>query len=1410
MNSGEWLIALGRSSGQAGLLVLLVLVVQWLFRRQLAPRWRCALWLVVIIRLVPFSYSSATSIFNLLPRGLDGPTVAVAPARDSAAPLPDIAAKTPTAHAERVTAGAMAVDPAREPVASETVPLRRWSWQTAAFWVWLGGVTILGGHVLVSSIRFARRFAGLKPVEDPATLALLRDCSDRLRLRRAPVVVESNAVTSPALCGFFRPRLLLPVGFVAQFTEAELRFVLLHELAHLKRRDLPLNWLVTLLQIVHWFNPLVWLGLLRWRTDREIACDALAIDAAGATQSREYGRTILRLLEHLAEPAPAPGAVGILENKQQLRRRIRMIVNYVPARRWPVVAVVLLGGLAAIGLTDAQDKTTDASVPPPGKVHALKVTVLAAATGRPVIGAEVIAPSLADYLHPEKTENSTRITDAAGTATFAVPVDRPGVEQMQTFSVHVKHSDYAEREVTWIAADGRVADTLPDDYTVRVESGLTIGGFVRDEHGAPVAGAQVAPSGSGYKGFRLGSGIKTQQEFPSIWSGAADLTTDEKGYWKKDHFPSDLTEVRIAIVRPGGARAQFATPTVQRMPTDPSGEISLDALKTREAVLALKGGVTIRGLVVDEASQPLGGVRLRAHAVGDRYAFHSFDNQADGRFELAHWDAEKVILTAERTGYATKSLVVSPTPDLPEVRIVLPPARPLRVRVVRENDAPVAGAEFRIRGWRTPEQLLDWKGTADAEGRVTWATAPDQPVTFDIVASKDGLGRSVKLQADGTEQIVRLRKGSDQSITVQLRVVDAQSGQPLGSFEVWRRMQNPPWQPWGSLGNHGDFQAEVLATEFQKGIVPGYRLQIRATGYASWTSEAIYFEDGDQTLTVKLTKGLSADVTAPDRTDDRDNAISAELRRRHGVADTPELRRLGEAIGRLLETGDVEKFVGQTAVSLDDWNAVLPKNTAPENHPLGAKPERQIQRKRQQLAATAQEVIDVARRLGMTPGQVRFRVKTVTALGGARSLYKVAGQPLEIPFLRETKVVLTGEPTSEAAPGKPWRGDYQLSVGQVQEFPAGARPENGLRWTGFPAGVADEATQRDLALMDKIGDDPYRGQTLSGPDDEALVKLGAPFVDLLHRRSVADFVAAAVLSREGMWQMWQKNRIGTQQESDEEWQKLHTDATGAAQALLDQLDRVGLDLSDAQISLRQVIAEQARFGQFGSLDGVQGRTLRLILAVQSTRQSKAGQPISGEYVLTAETPLRIGGRWVLVSDKIRWEKFPASLLTKQDVAALELENYVAEHRTFPPGTAAPDIEMARFDNDTKVRLANFQGKLVLLEFWATWCGPCQEPMAKLQTLRDEHPEWKDRVEIVTVSIDDELATARAHLEKHGWTKTFNVWAGAGGWESDTAKKFRIRGVPTLYLLGRDGRVVVAGHPASLEATVANLIETRLR
>src|SRR5688572_4843590 len=88
-NIDEFLAALARNSAAAGVLVLLVLAAQRIFRKQLAPQWHCALWLLVVVRLLPFSFNSELSLFNLLPRWDTGTSIVVtAPAAvDPTAPL---------------------------------------------------------------------------------------------------------------------------------------------------------------------------------------------------------------------------------------------------------------------------------------------------------------------------------------------------------------------------------------------------------------------------------------------------------------------------------------------------------------------------------------------------------------------------------------------------------------------------------------------------------------------------------------------------------------------------------------------------------------------------------------------------------------------------------------------------------------------------------------------------------------------------------------------------------------------------------------------------------------------------------------------------------------------------------------------------------------------------------------------------------------------------------------------------------------------------------------------------------------------------------------------------------------------------------------------------------------------------
>ena len=318
------------------------MLVQLIFRGRLPVRWHYCLWLLLLIRLaIPWLPESRISIFNLVPRSIQQGRIL-------------------ESYSKPQSTYGMGFYRHFE---SEGTPESQQEDNSKTFFVrfvrmlpllWLFGTVILAVYVGAGNFHLWWLVTRERPLTDQKILDLLEDCKFEMGIRTILGVLITDKVTSPALFGFVRPRLLLPAGMIDALSREELRYVFLHELAHLRRHDIYIGWFTSLLQILHWFNPLVWLAFYRMQTDRELACDALVLTCTRSGESKEYGRTIVNLLERFSRPQRLPSMAGILETKSQLKRRIKMIAKFKKTTRprW-AGAMLLLAVLACIVLTNA-------------------------------------------------------------------------------------------------------------------------------------------------------------------------------------------------------------------------------------------------------------------------------------------------------------------------------------------------------------------------------------------------------------------------------------------------------------------------------------------------------------------------------------------------------------------------------------------------------------------------------------------------------------------------------------------------------------------------------------------------------------------------------------------------------------------------------------------------------------------------------------------------------------------------------------------------------------------------------------------------------------------------------------------------------------------------------------------------
>jgi thiol-disulfide isomerase/thioredoxin len=501
---------------------------------------------------------------------------------------------------------------------------------------------------------------------------------------------------------------------------------------------------------------------------------------------------------------------------------------------------------------------------------------------------------------------------------------------------------------------------------------------------------------------------------------------------------------------------------------------------------------------------------------------------------------------------------------------------------------------------------------------------------------------------------------------------------------------------------------------------------------------------------------------------------------------------ISKAVVELLKTGNVTNFASAIAVEGKDWESILSTNPIMrEPDPIkGFRASSEPQRK--QIESSARQALAKADQLHLdfSKGDLSAEAVPPPMLGSVRYPSLLA-QGESVPFASKVEFIVRTESVTNS--------DLKLSVRDLMKFPGGWKCSgnaNGgeVQWVSFPANVADEKSRLELALADKAAS--YKG--ITDEDDPSLKKLAASLGRFLREGDTTLLQKEAMVDGETVWNsIRQRGRQGpSRKQFDEMWKTQEAEHVDAAKTVLRQLKDSGIELKDAEIhpegaSIKQLQARSRWGGSIG------GSGLQVKLTVTSSQKSKTGQPCSGEYVLYSDDVEKFGEDWKIAGNLL-WAKLPDGVVAKEVAKQIEFERYVTENHVLPPESDAPNIEFVRLDNDAKMKLSDLRGKVVVLDFWATWCGPCQQPMAELQTLREKHPDWKDRVAIVPLSIDDTMKVLRNHLDKRGWTNTFNVWGGDGGWKCTPATTFRVRGVPTTYIIDQQGHIVRAGHPMAMK------------
>ena len=300
-------------SVSGALLLLLILGLKPLYKNKFSKRWQYYIWIVVALRfLLPFTPD--TTIVGSLFEKFDTAAITNEIPTSPNVPVPADTGNSkaePTQTNREITTAAM-----REPFNKYVCLFFIWS--ALALVLFVRKVTVYQGF-----IQYIK--AGNKEVSDIKILNLLSDCEEKLNIKTRVELSRNSLIASPMMIGFFRPRIILPVG---ELEDKELSYIFVHELIHYKQRDMFYKWLIQIVVCAHWFNPFVYLLEREVNKSCELSCDEIVLSVLDDSAKREYGDTLIFFFKSNNLYKSSLASVTLTEGAEQLKERLGAIMKF--------------------------------------------------------------------------------------------------------------------------------------------------------------------------------------------------------------------------------------------------------------------------------------------------------------------------------------------------------------------------------------------------------------------------------------------------------------------------------------------------------------------------------------------------------------------------------------------------------------------------------------------------------------------------------------------------------------------------------------------------------------------------------------------------------------------------------------------------------------------------------------------------------------------------------------------------------------------------------------------------------------------------------------------------------------------------------------------------------------------------